>query len=108
MNPRVKKNNMIFNQLYVDFENDVVITEGVFDAVVAGPNSIPILGSTLKEGSKLIIEMLLRYDIELYKVDVSSHDDVAEMGRQEFLERKKQASFLDSENYLLYRISNFL
>ena len=133
MNPRVKKSNMIFNQLYVDFESDVVITEGVFDAVVAGPNSIPILGSTLKEDSKLFKEIvkndtpvyialdqdaekkahklitnLLKYGVELYKVDVSSHDDVAEMGRQEFLERKKQASFLDSENYLLYRISNFL
>jgi hypothetical protein len=133
MNPRVKKSNMIFNQLYVDFQTDVVITEGVFDAIVAGPNSIPILGSTLKEGSKLfkevvkndtpiyvaldpdaekkahkLISNLLKYGMELYKIDLSSYDDVAEMGREEFLQRKKQAAFLNSENYLLYRISNFL
>ena len=126
-NPKVSK-DIIFNELFIDWNKDLVLVEGVFDALVAG-NAVPILGSTLRSGSELlrkivrndtpvyvaldpdaaakerrIIEMLLRYDIELYKIDVSEYEDVGSMPKAAFVERKKSASFIDRDNYLLLNL----
>ena len=123
-NPRASK-DIVFNDLYIDWNKDLVLVEGVFDALVAG-NAVPILGSTLRPGSELlrkivrndtpiyvaldpdaadkerrIIGMLLRYDIELYKIDISGHEDVGSMSKEEFQERKNKATFIDRDNYLL-------
>ena len=131
MSPQTKRNNIVFNKLFLDFQSDITITEGVFDAIVAGPNAVPILGSNLKENSILfqeivkndtlvyialdvdaekkamrLVESLLKYDIELYKVNIAPYNDLGEMSKEEFLERKKEASFLTSQNYLSYKISN--
>ena len=123
-NPKASK-NIVFNHLYVDWNKDLTIVEGIFDALVAG-NAVPILGSTLRTDSDLIreivrndtpvyialdpdaadkerriIKTLLKYDIELYKVDVSGYEDVGSMPKQIFKERKKNAEFIDSDDYLL-------
>ena len=123
-NPRASK-DIVFNELFIDWNSDLVLVEGVFDALVAG-NAIPILGSTLRAGSELlrkivwndtpvyvaldpdaaekerrIIKMLLEYDIELHKIDVSGYEDIGSMPKEVFEERKKSASFIDRENYLL-------
>lgn len=118
-------NDILFNDLYIDWGEDLVIVEGVFDAIVAG-NSIPILGSTLRPDSKLIqkivfndtpvyialdqdvaakerkiIKTLLEYDVELYKIDTTGYEDVAEMPREVFRNRKEEAVFVDREDYIL-------
>jgi DNA primase len=123
-NPKASK-NIVFNELFVDWDSDLVLVEGVFDAIVAG-NSVPVLGSTVRSDSKLIkkiayhdtpvylafdddaqkkenkvIRMLSRYDIELYKIDTSGYEDVGSMPRDVFLDRKNKSSFIDGENYLL-------
>ncbi len=124
-NPPVGR-NIIFNHLYLDFDEDLNIVEGVFDAIKAGPNSVPILGSTLRERSKLfqeivkndtvvyvaldpdaekksmhLIKKLLNYGIEVYKVDIKPYNDVGEMTREEYVRRKEQSTLMDSSNYLL-------
>ena len=126
-NPRSSK-NIVFNELYIDWNEDLILVEGVFDAIVAG-NSVPILGSTLQRDARLIqkivyndtpvyvaldpdvqtkenkiIETLLKYDIELYKIDVDGYDDVGSMPAQVFRERKQKASFIDRDNYLLLNL----
>ena len=123
-NPRASK-DIVFNELFIDWNSDLILVEGVFDALVAG-NAVPILGSTLRSGSELlrkivwndtpvyvaldpdaaekerrIIKMLLEYDIELYKIDVSGYEDVGSMPRKVFEERKNNATFIDGDNYLL-------
>ena len=123
-NPRASK-DIVFNELYIDWNKDLVLVEGVFDALVAG-NAVPILGSTLRKGSDLlrkivrndtpiyvaldpdasdkerrIIKMLLEYDIELHKIDVTGYEDVGSMPTEVFEQRKKSASFIDRDNYLL-------
>ena len=123
-NPRVSK-DVVFNELYVDWSSDLTLVEGVFDAIVAG-NGVPILGSTLREDSKLIqkivmndtpvymaldpdaahkeraiISTLLKYDIELYKIDISGYEDVGSMSREVFQQRKNNATFIDRDDYLL-------
>ncbi len=77
---------------------------GVFDAILAGRNAVPILGSTLNEYSVLlrkivkedagvyialdpdatkkeleIIKTLLDFDIEVWKVNIGDHEDVGSM-----------------------------
>ena len=126
LNPPASK-DIIFNELYLDFDKDLVIVEGIFDAIVAGPNSVPILGSTLRENSKLfqqivkndtpvyigldvdaekkskkIIKDLLNYGIEIYKIDTSGFDDIGSMTKDEFTKRKNEAALYDSNDYLLY------
>ncbi len=133
MNPPTSKSKIIFNELYIDWCEDLTLTEGVFDAIVAGKNSVPILGSSLKEQSKLfksiilndtpvyvaldsdaeekasfLIQNLIKYDAEVYKVDVFPYSDVGEMPKKEFLKRKKAARLMSSEDaYLQKFISTF-
>jgi len=131
-NPTLPR-DIVFNQLYVDWDKDLVLVEGIFDAIVAGPNAIPILGSDLRENSRLfqeivkhdtpiymaldpdmekkamkLISSLLSYDAEIYKIDISPHNDVGEMSKEEFNVRKNEAVFLNSDNYLMYRVWNSL
>ena len=126
-NPRASK-DIVFNELFINWNDDLVLVEGVFDALVAG-NSVPILGSTLRSNSDLvrkivlndtpiyvaldpdarqkenkIIQTLLRYDIEMYKIDVSGYEDVGSMTKEVFEERKNNATFIDRDNYLLLNL----
>ena len=128
LNPGASK-NIIFNSLYLNFDQNLTIVEGVFDAVKAGDNTIPLLGSTLTERSKLFYEIIkndtpiylaldsdaekkanklialfLKYDIETYKIDIAPYNDVGEMSKEEFNSRKETAVLLNSNNYLLSRI----
>jgi len=126
-NPRASK-DVVFNELFINWNKDLILVEGVFDALVAG-NAVPILGSTLRRGSDLlrqivrndtpiyialdpdaadkerrIIKMLLEYDIELYKIDVSGYEDVGAMTKEVFEERKNNATFIDGDKYLLVNL----
>ena len=132
LNPQVPKNEIIFNELYVDFKKPVTLVEGVFDAIVAGENSIPILGSTLRESTRLfqkiiennstvymaldpdatrktnaIIEKLLRYGIKVCTIDVSGFKDVGEMTKEEFKTRKGNATEVGDTLSLLLSNINF-
>jgi len=122
---------MIFNHLYVDWDSDLIIVEGVFDALVSGPNTVPILGSSLREGSQLfqeivrndtpvflaldpdaekkamrLIKKLLEYDVEVYKIDIAPFNDVGEMSKDIFEQRKKDAARMSNDDYLLRRINS--
>ena len=128
INPNVSR-NIVFNELFIDFDEDIILVEGVFDAVKAGKNSIPLLGSTLVERSQLfqkivkndssvylaldsdaekktnkLIDLFLKYDVELFKVDIAPYKDVGEMSKSIFLAKKQTAAFLSSDNYLLSKI----
>jgi hypothetical protein len=126
LNPPTPK-DIIFNELYVDWSSDITIVEGVFDAIKA-KNAIPILGSTLREGSRLfrelirndprifialdpdaekkadkLINTLLTYDAEVYKIDIPVGKDVGDITHEEFLERKKAAVPMKNGDYMLLR-----
>ena len=116
LNPTVSSKDIIFNELYIDWDEPVVLVEGVFDAIVVKNNAIPILGSTLREESKLfqaivihdtpvylaldddakkkrdyILKLFNRYGVDAKLIDTSSCEDVGSMSRQEFQNRKSQA-----------------
>jgi DNA primase len=123
MNPKVSK-DIVFNELFIDWNKDVVLVEGVFDAMKA-ENAIPLLGSTLNEKTTLfnkiihydpvvyialdpdaetksndIINKLTRYDIQVYKIDVSGFEDVGTMKKNQFLQRKEEAKLI-TDDWLL-------
>ncbi len=123
-NPMVSK-NIIFNELDVDWREKVCLVEGIFDAIKTGINSIPLLGSTLNERSKIfqkiiendtsvylaldpdaenksleIIKTFLSHGIEVYKVDVNGYEDVGSMSKEIFMKRFRRARQITSEVYL--------
>ena len=52
VNPTVEKKNIIFGENLVNWDNDITLCEGAFDAIVI-PNSIPLLGKSLTKDYKL-------------------------------------------------------
>tara|TARA_R110002110_G_scaffold111258_12_gene277131 strand:+ start:3866 stop:4789 length:924 start_codon:yes stop_codon:yes gene_type:complete len=127
-NPKISR-NIIFNDLYIDWDSDIVLVEGAFDAIRAG-NAIPLLGSTLREESRLfqkiilespavyvaldadaerkamgIVNKLNRYGVEVHKVNTSGYEDVAVMPREVFEGKKNSSEIMNSDNYLLKKIT---
>ena len=125
-NPPIAKSKMIFNELLINFNKPVIIVEGVFDAIRAGSNAIPLLGSTLSKRSLLrkrivesntivyialdadaikkqnqIIKNLLKDNIKVFVVDTRGHEDVAEMPTDVFEERKNDAMEVNSDFFLI-------
>jgi len=118
--------DIIFNSLVVDWDEPVILVEGVFDAIVVGDNAIPILGSTLREDSRLfqalaihdtpvyvaldpdaekkaqrMIRSLMRYDLEVKKIILEEYEDIGSMSKDVFLEKFQQAEDVDGDLYLL-------
>ena len=131
MAPKINK-NIIFNELYVEWDEDVVLVEGVFDAFKAY-NSVPILGSTMSENSKLLqkivendtpifvaldwdaekkarklMRLLMEYGVELYKINTRGIEDVGAITKEHFLDLKKTASLINPDTYILYEMKNFV
>ena len=126
-NPHTSR-NIVFNDLYIDWDKDIILVEGIFDAIKAG-NAIPLLGSTLRKKSKLfqkiaatkkeiylaldpdakkktdsITNLFSRFGVDVYQIDVSGYEDVGEMTKAEFKKRKKEASILETDDYLLEKV----
>lgn len=126
-NPNASR-DIIFNELNIDWDSDVILVEGVFDAIFAG-NAVALLGSTLREESRLfqhiikndssvfialdpdaekkamkIARTLLEYDIEVWKVDIPEGSDVASIGASEFQKLKDNAVLMrGNQDYILQR-----
>ena len=120
-NPPASK-NIIFNDLLIDWNKPVTLVEGPFDAIKM-KNSIPILGSTLKETTKLfkkivekqtkvyigldddalnksvkIISLFLEYGLDVYKLDTSEIEDIGSITKTEAEDLKQEASQIDLES----------
>ena len=126
-NPRASK-DLVFNDLNVDWADDIIIVEGAFDAI-RHKNCIPILGSSLRESHKLfqkicrnktevylaldedakvkelgIARKLREYGVASKSISVKPYADLAEMPRAEFLSRKQNADFITDLDYLHYKL----
>ena len=126
-NPPVSK-NVVFNELMINWDKPVTLVEGAFDAINAD-NSIPLLGSTLNTRSKLfrailthskkiyialdqdaekkalnIIKTLISHGIEVYKINTSGYEDVAEMPKEQIEINKQNANMFDFNLLLLQKI----
>ena len=124
INADSSKSNIIFNELFVDFKKPIIIVEGIFDAIKAGENSIPLLGSSLNEknsylfkkicenNSKVyisldkdakqkemdIISLLLKYDIDVDVIRISDkYKDIGEMPLGAFEQLKKDSIHIQDQ-----------
>ena len=126
-NPKVSK-DIIFNEINVDWSEDVILTEGVFDAMKC-QNAVPLLGSTLRENSILfqkicefkpniylaldedakakefgIAKKLREYGIKVMSISISGYSDIGEMPQEVVTERKLNADIVSDLDYLHYKL----
>jgi|TARA_R110001606_G_scaffold88112_6_gene198317 DNA primase len=126
LNPRIDR-DIIFNELNIDWDEPIIIVEGAFDAIASNENTIPILGSTLREKSRLfqaiamhdtpvfmaldqdaesksdwIIKSLLKYDVEVSMVPIDDKD-VSSMGNKEFNARLLDANKIEGDMYFFQK-----
>ena len=127
-NPQVSK-DIIFNDLNIDWEADVILVEGAFDAMKC-KNAIPLLGSTLREKSRLfqkicekkpniylaldedakakefsIAKKLKEYGINVMTIKITPYTDIGEMPQEVVEERKQNADFVSEMDYLEYKLN---
>lgn len=113
--PNVHKTKLIFNEIFIDWNSPITIVEGVFDALSAGDNSVPLLGSSLKEDHFLfkkiidkktkvylaldsdakekmmkLAKLFFSFGIKVNIIEIND-GDINEIGRKEFLKLKKKA-----------------
>lgn len=109
------KADCIFNELNIDWSKPVVLVEGFFDMMKA-VNAIPLFGSSMnqeynvfqriihnktpvylafdadaKNKSHHLGDLFMRYDADVYFIEVSPFNDVGEMTKEQFLERMSSA-----------------
>ena len=126
-NPKVSK-DIIFNGLNVDWDSDIILVEGVFDAMKCR-NAIPLLGSTLRENSILfqkicerkpnvylaldddvkdkefgISKKLREYGINTMSINIAPYTDIGEMPAEIVEERKQNADIVSDLDYLHYKL----
>ena len=122
-NPPTSK-NVIFNDLLIDWNNSVTLVEGMFDALKI-ENSIPLLGSTLNEKTKLfkklvtkqskiyialdhdviskslkVISTMIEYGLKVYRLDTSKIEDIGSVTKQEAEYLKENSTLINVENML--------
>lgn len=132
-NPPLNKSKIIFNELFLDFTQPITVVEGVFDAIIAGDNAVPLLGSSLSLDSRLfkriienqtpvylcldqdakekqftIAEKLIKYGIEVKIVDIGNAKDVGSMDSVEFLQFKQQATSFTNDNKIFNLLTGTL
>ena len=126
-NPQVSK-DIIFNDLNINWHANIVLVEGVFDAMKC-KNAIPLLGSTLRENSRLfqkicmhkpdvylaldedvkvkefgIAKKLREYGIKVMSIDISGYSDIGEMPQEVVEQRKLNADIVSDLDYLNYKL----
>lgn len=132
-NPPNDRKNIIFNELYLYFDEPLIIVEGVFDAIRAGGNVVPLLDSILNEKYKLfqkivenktkiylaldpdvfhkenkIINLLMKYDIEVCKVEIKPYKDVGIMPKSVFWERLESSISVNQTNSLKRKLYHYV
>tara|TARA_Y100000004_G_scaffold101035_2_gene113247 strand:- start:778 stop:1695 length:918 start_codon:yes stop_codon:yes gene_type:complete len=126
-NPRVSK-DIIFNDLNIDWDDDVILAEGVFDAMKC-KNAVPLLGSTLRENSRLfqkicekrpnvylaldedakgkefgIAKKLREHGVRTMSIKITPYRDIGEMPVAVVEERKLNADVVSDLDYLYYKL----
>ena len=127
-NPQISK-DIIFNDLNINWGDDLILVEGVFDAMKC-INAIPLLGSTLKERSllfqkicekrpkvflaldedakekeQLIAKSLIEQGVDVSLIPISPFSDIGEMPRSIIEQRKQKAELVSQMNYLEYKLN---
>jgi hypothetical protein len=129
MNAHINKKKIIFNEINIDWNQEVTITEGPFDLMKCNYNATCLLGSSLTEDSLLFSKLaanrsdvllaldsdmknksqkfanlLAAYDCNVRIVNIGNHSDVGEMTRAEFKSTSIHANIWTKNSFLLDKI----
>lgn len=121
--PRGYKNQIVMNELNIDWKRPVVVTEGPVDLLKSIDNTVPLFGSTCSINSKLfrmivsnetsvilaldadarkktdwIAQNFMRYDVSVYIIDLGKYEDVGEMSKEEFVIAYENATLLQKDD----------
>ena len=130
-NPPVSSNNIIFNELLIDWKSPIILVEGAFDSIKAR-NSIPVLGSTLNVNSRLFqrlvtneskiylgfdhdaikktlqtVSNLLQHGLEVYNINTSNIEDIGSISKRKTAELIKKAVPMTFENLMDLQWRNY-
>ena len=127
--PKGYKNQIIPNDLNIDWSSPVVLVEGPFDWIKSINNTIPLYGNFLNTRSILFRQIVqnevpvfmaldsdatsqsrriarnfMRHSVPVYTVDIHPFKDVGEMSKDEFKGRYEKAEPLVEEDILRQKI----
>jgi hypothetical protein len=130
VNPKVKRSEIIFNEINIDWKEELVLVEGPFDLVKSVYNSACLLGSTLTQHHELfrsivrnktpvvlaldpdaklktqkIASLLSSFDIQVKTLDISPYEDVGEMPQGALQSALPKAKSWSTNDKLLSLIS---
>jgi hypothetical protein len=127
----VEKTSIVFNELNINWEEELTIVEGPFDLMKCNDNATCLLGSALDEKHSLFAKIvqyqtpvLLAFDsdaiakmyktallltqyginVRIYQLPAETHD-VGEMKKEQFISRLQHAKMFNGNDYLKYRIA---
>lgn len=123
------KQDVIYNEIDIDWDNELLLTEGPFDVFTAYDNATCIFGNTLNEHFRLferivehdtpvvlaldsnerrstrrIASLLYSYDIDVRIMDLDGYKDMGEMPRDVYMHRRKSARRWTPTHALMRRI----
>lgn len=130
LNCDAEKKSIVFNELNVDWKNELTLVEGPFDLTKCDDNATCLLGSSLNEDFRLfslifqhktpvilaldndmvdkswqkIAKMLSNYDIPVKMINTGQFKDIGEMTRSQFVDAKLSAVTWDRDSALLKKI----
>ena len=111
-NATIPKKDVIFNEHLIEWDKELFLVEGVFDAIISRKNAIPILGSSINEEFKLFRKVIknktdvvialdadarkkslalankfIKFGINVRFIDWKEDEsrDIADMGSEEFM-----------------------
>jgi DNA primase len=128
-NAPVNKQDIVFNEININWKKEIEIVEGPFDLLRAGYNSTCLLGARLSTDSLLfskivhnttpvllcldsdmvdkshnIARILSEYGCAVRTLDLGSYSDVGEMSKKDFALRKDIAESWSRNNFILNKI----
>jgi hypothetical protein len=131
INAKVPKKGVIFNEINIDWNQELTLVEGPFDLTKCDDNATCLLGSTLGEDYALfhnivknqtpvllamdpdvkkkahdIAKKLAEFGIEVRMLDLGSHSDVGEMSKLDFISAKARAKEWEADDRLYDLISS--
>ena len=131
LNAKALKRSIIFNEMYLDFNSEILITEGPFDVMKSVKNTTCLLGSGLSERSALFCKiiahrtpvvlaldfdmkkkeqewakLLFSYGCDVKILDLGKKSDVGEMSKKELQDRLLTAHVWNDSDRLKVKIDS--
>lgn len=129
-NPKTPRELFVFNELAIDWSQELTLVEGVFDLIKCNENATCLLGSILepthllfqkivekgtpvllaldndaKEKSYRLAKLLSEYGVQVRLFRVPPElNDVGQMTPNWFMEERTRAKLFSSEDYLRYKL----